>query len=141
MKRILIFLGLVLGFVVGISNVAEAQVRPLYTLGPDTLTNTDTVYLTVPRTLVDRGGVFDISYQIEAEQLSGTTNITAFEQVSNQYTGGNWISTGDTVDVDGTANVLLNDKGFQHSRHRLMLIGTGTQSTKLDTWIRIAGRD
>lgn len=141
MKRILIMLGVVLGFMAFSTTSVDAQVKPLYILGPDTLANTDTVYLTVGRTLVDRNGVYDLSYQIDATQLSGTTNITAFEQISNAYSGDLWISTGDTIDIDGTTTVLFNDVGFPHSRHRLMLIGTGTQSTAMTTYVRVVNRN
>lgn len=134
-----IFLMLVLGFVLSMSAIAQHQ--PLYTLGPDTLTNGDTVYVTIPRALVDRNAAYDVSYQVEATQLSGTTNLTATHQRSNPYNGDFWITTADSIDLDGSSRDLLEVAGFMGSRTRLQVISTGTQSTAITTYARVIKRE
>jgi len=139
-RFLILFLGL---FLLSIPSSVDAQPRPndSYVFTLDTLANTGTVTFTYPWELDSKKGMYAVSYQVEATQLSGTTDITATVGQSNAKSGSDWVATSDTLDLDGTSDGLITIPLFYGVRSQLSLTGTGTQSTQVKVIARVIQRE
>ena len=131
----------ILSVFVSVDN-AEAQPSPndSYTFTLDTLTNGGTVNFTYPYVVHPLlNGIYAISYQVEATNISGTTDITCFNAQSNDDTPGttDWVMTTDSVDLDGTSDGLITIPNFYGAQTRCSCTGSGTQSTQLKIIARL----
>lgn len=135
-KNILLFTGLlallaIVGMSFGPSAPAAQYDAPseYYTYAPsqDTITNTEADTLTLPVALLS---TWSASYSVNLTQLSGTANVAVVLQKSNTANGTDW-KTLDTF--TGTSGLLHEEYSeLLGRRYRLILTGTGTQSTTYD---------
>lgn len=106
----------------------------------DTITNTeaDTMYIVLTGSAsvysVANATVFNsnfiYNYVINRTSLSGTANTTLVLQESNVKTGGTgtWYTVA-TASGTGATTTTISAANLYGRRHRLILTGTGTQST------------
>lgn len=141
MKNRISFYTLVLGFFLflGVETI-QAQPQTLAVV-TDTITNTEVDTVALSYVLDAKGDVYDVSYQIVARQLSGTTNLTAKHIVSNSLTGTNWTITTDSLDLDGASNGVITVRDVPNARAGLRIVGTGTQSTEYKIYTRLVRRE
>jgi hypothetical protein len=127
MKRIL-FILLVFAAIMATCTESNAQrYEAVYT--KDTLTNTETINLDFDQTFRDYGKV---ECGVNANNLSGTSAITAKLQVA--YTGAETVwFTLDTLAVVDSTNAVISAEVFGN-RVRLALTGTDTQTTDVDCY-------
>jgi len=128
MKKIFVLLALVLALAVGKVN-AQKQFHYQYF---DTLTNAVALTYTVdPSFLGDN--VWDASFTIQADSISGGTAGIAYIQVSNWTTGNYWHTISSTT-INGVQTLALVEDELRFKRMRFYVTGGGTQST----FVRIA---
>lgn len=117
---------------------AFANAQRVYTLPNDTLTDAETVYTTAIESSSSRGTV---TLQAVFTQLTGTTAITAYPQGSVDGTSFVDITNvadmftafpSDTVTVTDGVVAHLIIKSSPYKSYRWKLVGTGTQSTKIE---------
>lgn len=125
MKNILILLIMCL-MTLGLS----AQVSYDYAISTDTLTNADTVYVTMGKTYTAVG---TLECGCTISNISGTTAGAARMQVSHNPAGTNFVNIGtDTIAITTGTNGLLA-KTLNGYKGRLEIITTGTHSTQVVT--------
>lgn len=108
----------------------SAQVSYDYVASTDTLTNADTVYVTMTKDYLWQGTV---ECGCSVTQLSGTSGGNARLQVNHSTVGTNWVNAGtDTLAVSSGAISAISTS-LNGYRARLRIITTGTQSTKAVT--------
>lgn len=113
-----------------ISNGVKAQVNYDYIASTDTLTNADTISVTLGRTYNATGYV---QCGVTITNISGTSAGRGQIQVAHSPSGSNWITNGtDTIALTTATNGMLTAT-FHASRARIRYISTGTQSTQLVT--------
>jgi hypothetical protein len=98
----------------------------------DTLTNADTLLYTVSRELQDD---YDFTWQLQAENISGTTAVTATLE-ERLISGGQWV-TRDTVtfDASGAAFSTGVNLGLEQ-RWNIITSNTGVTVVKARVWYR-----
>lgn len=98
----------------------------------DTLTNTDAVTYTVSRELQDD---YDFTWQLQAENISGTTAVTAILQ-ERLIPGGEWVPR-DTVTFDDTGSAFSTGVNLGlEQRWAITTSNTGVTVTKARVWYR-----
>lgn len=130
--RNLVLLAGLLFLVAGLQ--AQIYAGRTHTFDTDTLTNAETVTLPFPKN-VNTMDVYDYLYQIKAENLSGTTAANVIVQESLFDSGNFWVPV-DTVAVSGSSDLFVTGT-VQGVRQRLVIVGSGTQSTQLQVIGRI----
>lgn len=141
MKNRISFYTLVLGFFLflGVETI-QAQPQTLAVV-TDTITNGEVDTVALAYVLDAKGDKYDVSYQVVARQLSGTTNLTCKSMLSNALTGNVWTVTTDSLDLDGSSNGLLQLSNLPNARSALQITGTGTQSTEYKIYTRLVRRE
>jgi len=123
MKKIIVFIALVL--TVALSSV-NAQKNFHYEYF-DTLDNAVAITYTIdPSFLGDN--VWDLSYTIQADSVSGGTAGIAYVQVSN-WAEGNYWHTLSTTTINGVQTLALLEDEIRFKRMRVYVTGGGTQRT------------
>jgi hypothetical protein len=123
MKKILVLLALVLTFAF---NSVSAQKNFHYEYF-DTLDNAVALTYTIdPSFLGDN--VWDVSFTLQADSVSGGTAGLAYIQVSNWATGNYW-HTISTTTINGVQTLALVEDEIRFKRMRLYVTGGGTQRT------------
>jgi len=107
----------------------------------DTITSTEVDTVELGYLLDARGDLYTVSYQIDATQLSGTTNLTVKHMVSNAKIGNAWVITSDSLDLDGTSNGIMTITNTPAARSALQITGTGAQSSLYVVRPRIIRRE
>lgn len=112
------------------ASTAFTQVRFVEKSQIDTLTNADTIFVTLANKLYAKG-TFECG--VEATNVSGTTSAQGRIQVNHMSTGGQWlyVSTDTLAIADGTAMIISKD--INATRARFRVSSTGTQSSALKT--------
>lgn len=105
--------------------------RPTQTI--DTITNTESDTIAIPAQFLD-GWIPVVKF--ETTQLSGTQNLSFTFQESHSLTVSDWMTTGSAVTTSGSADSDI----FRYAsattpvqsglRSRIIITGTGTQSTR-----------
>lgn len=140
MKKILVFLLSAFAVFAGIATLsgfedsstlsASAPSAPrLYTyeFTLDTLSNANNDTLLLPATDVQSN--YEWAYFITRTSISGTANIAVAVQASGVRSGNaDWTQVGVTSATTAT-NEIVSGTSFHGRRHRLIVDGTGTQST------------
>lgn len=99
----------------------------VYAPSQDTITNTEADTLTIPANLLS---LWSASFSVNLTQLSGTADVAVVIQKSNTSSGSDW-KTLDTF--TGTSGLLHEEYSeLLGRRYRLILTGSGTQSTTYD---------
>lgn len=96
----------------------------------DTITNAeaDTLTFAAPINLLESNFLYN--YVIQRTNLSGTTNVTLTLQESNSGTGtANWYTVASSGTTTATTDKVQGSLTYGR-RHRLLVIGSGTQSTR-----------
>lgn len=113
------------------SNEANAQIKKIEygSLAVDTLDDTETLLFAYPNVTSD---IYDLSWQISATNISGTTDIAVVLEGSNCAACSSW-SELDTITLNAanTSHLFVKDN-FPALRVRAKATGTGTQSVKLE---------
>jgi len=123
MKKIFVLLALVLTFAF---NSVSAQKNFHYEYF-DTLDNAVAITYTIdPSVLGDN--VWDVSYTIQADSVSGSTAGVAYFQVSNWRTGSYWHTLSSTT-INGVQTLALVEDELRFKRARLYVTGGDTQRT------------
>jgi hypothetical protein len=129
MKRLVVILLAAIGFM-----AANAQNRDFYyqVFDLDTVTNAGTVTFVFDKATALEG-LYEYSWQVEADSLSGSTAAVAYLEESNDYLGTTYTPVSEkTVTIDGPGNSDGILTGTMYgTRQRLRVVGTGTQSTKV----------
>lgn len=123
MKKILVLLALVLTFALGSVN-AQKQFHYQYF---DTLDNAVALTYNIDQEVLG-DNVWDVSYTIQADSVSGSTAGVAYFQVSNWKTGNYW-HTLSTTTINGVQTLALVEDELRFKRARLYVTGAGTQRT------------
>lgn len=93
----------------------------------DTILNAAKDTLLLPATDVQSN--YEWSYHITRTSISGTANVAVSVQASGVRTGNNdWTQVAITSGT-GATNEILSSASFFGRRHRIIVNGTGTQST------------
>jgi len=125
----------ILALVLAVSAQAQIGKGGVYDFGittPDTLTNADTVLYTVTRELQDD---YDFVWQLQAENISGTTAVTATLE-ERLIPGGQWV-TRDTVTFDATGAQFSSGVNLGlEQRWNIITSGTGVTEVKARVWYR-----
>lgn len=119
--------------------VDEAQAQrdlrkfELEELAVDTATDAETIVFAYNSYAADR---YNLSWQFDASNISGTTAGTATLQISNDKEGdGVWSDYASfTFSAAADTTFIVND--FPAARARLSVTTTGTQSSPLKNWVR-----
>lgn len=129
---------LMVGFLLLVAGLqAQIYAGRIHEFDLDTLTNAETVTLPFPKS-VNTMDVYDYLYQIKAENLSGTTAANVIVQESLFSTGNYWVPV-DTIAVSGSSDLFATGT-VQGVRQRLVIVGSGTQSTQIEVIARIRKR-
>jgi hypothetical protein len=110
-------------------NTAGPSAPRLYTyeFTLDTITNAANDTLLLPATDVQSN--YEWSYFITRTSISGTANIAVSVQASGVRSGNtDWVQVGVTSATTAT-NEMVSGTSFHGRRHRIIVDGTGTQST------------
>ena len=112
------------------SFIAKSQVNYDYISSTDTLTNADTVYVTLGKNYYAVGTV---ECGVTTTNISGTSAGQMRLQVKHSPAGSNWVNVGtDTLALTtGTFNAISCTLNGYNAR--LRIISTGTQSTQAVT--------
>lgn len=99
----------------------------------DTLTDDGTVNFLYPAYADDN---YDLTWQVKATNISGTTAGTANLQYTLDKGGtGPWFTAHTwTFSAAGDTTFVIRD--FPGARARMQVVGTGTQSSTVDNWVR-----
>ena len=98
----------------------------------DTLTNTDVVTYTVSRELQDD---YDFTWQLQAENISGTTAVTAVLE-ERLIPSGQWVPR-DTITFDDTGAAFSTGVNLGlEQRFSIATSNTGVTVTKARVWYR-----
>lgn len=131
MKHYLLALCCLLFSSLVVTNEANAQIKKIEygSLAVDTLDNTDTLLFSYPNVTSD---IYDLSWQISATNISGTTDIAVVLEASNCAACSSW-SELDTITLNAAnpSHLFVQDN-FPALRVRAKATGTGTQSVKLE---------
>ena len=96
------------------------------TIAVDTLTNAETITVSIPQNLLSE---YTYCYQLVRTNISGTTNILAvIDESSNTSGSADWKAI-DTISGTSGIGRATGDEVYG-VRHRVRLVGTGTQSTQ-----------
>ncbi len=112
----------------GSTRSIEQSASPFYTYAwTDTITNTEADTLLVPARLVSK---WTGLYHIQTTQLSGTQNL-AVDLFQSASTGGkDWVYVDSCANTSGSTDLdKIIDATVEGFRQRLIITGTGTQST------------
>jgi hypothetical protein len=138
MKTLKYFVGLVIicaALLFAESEKTYAPVSDVYrpTQTVDTITNTESDTITIPAQFLD-GWIPVVKF--ETTQLSGTQNLSFTFQESHSLTVSDWMTTGSAVTTSGSTDSDI----FRYAsattpvqsglRSRIIITGTGTQSTR-----------
>lgn len=123
-------------------DTAEAQPSPndSYTFTLDTLDDTGTNTFTYPWVVHPLlNGIYAISYQVEATNISGTTDVLCTFGQSNDDTPAttDWVLTSDTLALSGTSDGLITVPNFYGAQTRCSCTGRDTQATQLKIIARL----
>lgn len=111
-------------------NGSDYAVSEYYTYAPaqDTITNTEADTLALPVNFLSN---WTYGYSIVLGNLSGTTNVAAVLQHSHMLSGNTDWKT--LASFTGTSGILqIEGTDVTGIRHRLILTGSGTQSSTYD---------
>jgi len=127
MKKLFIILAFV---TLGVSVNAQREVSLVseYSLIIDTLTNTSTIYMTTPNVIKDN---YVAAFSITPTNISGSTAGTAWLQESVNGAGFSKWSTTDTFSIVTVTTKVWKLTDTPSKKYRIMLTGTGTQSTSV----------
>lgn len=142
MKTLKYFAGVILAMVMLMAAGIQAERLAVEDAGPvgiyrydftataDTLTNATSDTFEIPALLYSK---WTYNWQIDATQISGTTNITCtlYEQAD---TDGLWVTIADSVDLDGTSSGFIQGEIVYGVKQRCVCTGTGTQSSQIDVY-------
>lgn len=130
-SKFLFLLTVVLLFIGGIHATAQTTLQPRnyykVLVSLDTITNTEAD--TIPLALSLDKVSYKYNYGLTRTSLSGTANVTVILQESNETSGTtNWYTV---ATATGTGATNANISGAQNYgvRQRIILTGSGTQST------------
>lgn len=111
----------------GVENVYATSKTATYTWTLDTLTNAANDTLTLPFGNVLSN--YEWAYFVTRTNISGTTNLAVSVQASGVKTGDtDWTQVGVTSATTAT-NEIVSGTSFHGLRHRVIVDGTGTQSS------------
>lgn len=97
-----------------------------YAFTADTITNTEIDTLTLPEKIYSS---YTFCYSVVRTNLSGTTNVKVFLDESNLTTGNtDWITIDSTASTGATPDRIKVPIVYG-VRHRLRVVGAGTQSS------------
>jgi hypothetical protein len=99
--------------------------------GLDTLTNAATETYTITGSLANLVSNFSYDWQCSRTNISGTTNATCTLEGSAASTGSVW-ATIETISGTGATVAMCRNSFSPEARHRFKVVGSGTQSTKLE---------
>jgi len=102
-------------------------------LEPDTIADAGTVTFLYPAYADDN---YDLTWQVQASNVSGTTAGTANLQYTLDKDGvGPWFTAHTwTFAAAGDTTFVIRD--FPGVRARMQVVGTGTQSSPVNNWVR-----
>jgi hypothetical protein len=107
---------------------ASAGVVHTYAWPLDTIANADKDTLTFPGSWLLLSN-FATSYHVSRTNISGTTNVKVYVQSSGLRSGNTDWATIDSTSSTGASNAVIMLPNTYGQRHRLIVSGTGTQST------------
>lgn len=108
-----------------------------YAFDTDTLTNAETITLSLPVNVLSR---YTYDYTIVRTNISGTTNIMPILDESNLTSGSSdWVAI-DTLSGTSGIGRATGDECYG-VRHRLRLVGSGTQSTKFNVQVTLKKKE
>lgn len=115
------------------AQIGNGRIFDFYSDGIDTLTNVDTLILTVPKEIVDKE-TYEYAWHLDATNVSDTTSLTIYVQESMFPDLDSWINK-DTVAISGSEKVFVTgcNTGI---RHRLWIRNANTGVTKLYAIVR-----
>jgi uncharacterized protein with beta-barrel porin domain len=131
LTQILAGLMMLLISVVIVPPTSTAQIKKIEygTIAVDTLTDDGTNTFAFSKVTSD---VYDISWQVNATNISGTTDVFVTLEGSNCASCSDW-ATIDTATLSGsTLSHIFVQPNFPALRARVKAVGTGTQSTEID---------
>lgn len=129
----MLLLLLLLSFGSASAQIGNGRIFDFYSDGIDTLTNADTLILTIPKELVDKE-TYEYAWHLDATNVDDTTNLTIYVQESMFPDLESWINK-DTVAISGTEQVFVT--GYNTGiRHRLWIRSANTGITKLYAIVR-----
>jgi hypothetical protein len=121
--RILIVIALIV-----LAGGAKAQtLDPFYRYSiTDTITNTESDTILLPALMLSP---WSYNWTIQTAQLSGTTNLAYTVQESSSVAGSDWLQVGTGTATGATFLGRLVGALIYGQRQRIIITGTGTQST------------
>lgn len=115
------------------AQIGNGRIFDFYSDGIDTLTNVDTLILTVPKEIVDKE-TYEYAWHLDATNVSDTTSLTIYVQESMFPELDSWINK-DTVAISGSEKVFVT--GYNTGiRHRLWIRNANIGVTKLYAIVR-----
>jgi hypothetical protein len=99
--------------------------------GLDTLSNAATETYTLTGNMANLVSNFAYEWQCARTNISGTTNATCTLEGSAAASGSVW-ATIETISGTGATVAMCRNSYAPEARHRFKVVGSGTQSTKLE---------
>ena len=114
--------------------IGNGRIFDFYSDGIDTLTNADTLILTVPKDMVDKE-TYDYAWHVDVTNVSDTTSLTIFVQETMfPNVDDTWVNV-DTVAIAGSESVFIT--GYNVGiRQRLWIRSANTGVSKLYAIVR-----